>query len=104
MLWNTAFDFLCGFMGEGLKRDLFYQFLCYISVGFTAVGECLLYLNRKAVAEGACVFGTAFVDDITPASDVPAEPVEGTVDGVEEEKTEEIAGLLEDKKDENENK
>ena len=104
MLWNTAFDFLCGFMGEGLKRDLFYQFLCYISVGFTAVGECLLYLNRKAVAEGACVFGTAFVDDITPASDVPAEPVEGTVDGVEEEKTEEIAGLLEEKKDENENK
>ena len=104
MLWNTAFDFLCGFMGEGMKRDLFYQFLCYISVGFTAVGECLLYLNRKAVAEGACVFGTAFVDDITPASDVPAEPVEGTVDGVEEEKTEEIAGLLEDKKDENENK
>ena len=42
MLWNTAFDFLCGFMGEGMKRDLFYQFLCYISVGFTAVGECLL--------------------------------------------------------------
>ena len=104
MLWNTAFDFLCGFMGEGLKRDLFYQFLCYISVGFTAVGECLLYLNRKAVAEGACVFGTAFVDDITPASDVPTEPVEGTVDGVEEEKTEEIIPLLEDKKDENENK
>ena len=104
MLWNTAFEFLCGFMGEGLKRDLFYQFLCYISVGFTAVGECLLYLNRKAVAEGACVFGTAFVDDITPASDVPAEPVEGTVDGVAEEKTEEIVPLLEDKKDENENK
>ena len=104
MLWNTAFEFLCGFMGEGLKRDLFYQFLCYISVGFTAVGECLLYLNRKAVAEGACVFGTAFVDDITPASDVPAEPVEGTVDGVAEEKTEEIIPLLEDKKDENENK
>ena len=104
MLWNTAFEFLCGFMGEGLKRDLFYQFLCYISVGFTAVGECLLYLNRKAVAEGACVFGTAFVDDFTPASDVPAEPVEGTVDGVEEEKTEEIFPLLEDKKDENENK
>ena len=104
MLWNTAFDFLCGFMGGGLKRDLFYQFLCYISVGFTAVGECLLYLNRKAVAEGACVFGTAFVDDITPASDVPAEPVEGTVDGVAEEKTEEIVPLLEDKKDENENK
>ena len=104
MLWNTAFDFLCGFMGEGLKRDLFYQFLCYISVGFTAVGECLLYLNRKAVAEGACVFGTAFVDDIAPASDVPAEPVEGTVDGVEEEKTEEVIPLLEDKKDENENK
>ena len=104
MLWNTAFDFLCGFMGEGLKRDLFYQFLCYISVGFTAVGECLLYLNRKAVAEGACVFGTGFVNDFASAEDMPAEPVEGTVDGVAEEKTEEIVPLLEDKKDENENK
>ena len=104
MLWNTAFEFLCGFMGEGLKRDLFYQFLCYISVGFTAVGECLLYLNRKAVAEGACVFGTGFVNDFASAEDMPAEPVEGTVDGVAEEKTEEIIPLLEDKKDENENK
>ena len=82
--------------------DVLYQFLCYISVGFVAVGECLLYLNRKAVAEGACVFGTAFVDDVT--SDVAAEPVEGTVDGVAEEKTEEVIGLLENKNDENENK
>ena len=32
------------------------------------------------------------------------EPVEGTVDGVQEEKTEEVVGLLENKNDENENK
>ncbi len=104
MLWNTVFEMICSFMGDGTKKDLIYQFLCYISVGFTAVGECLLYLNRKAVAEGACVFGTGFVNDFASAEDMPAEPVEGTVDGVAEEKTEEIAGLLEDKKDENENK
>ena len=84
--------------------SVLYQFLCYISVGFVAVGECLLYLNRKAVAEGACVFGTAFVDDVAPANDLPAEPVEGTVDGVVQEKDDEVIGLLENKTDENENK
>lgn len=104
-LWNSVFDVICSFFGEGFKVDLIYQFLCYISVGFVAVGECLLYLNRKAVAEGACVFGTAFVDDVASVHhDMPAEPVEGTVDGVAEEKTEEVTGLLEEKKDENENK
>ena len=104
MLWNTAFEFLCSFLGEGMKAAFLYQFLCYISVGFVAVGECLLYLNRKAVAEGACVFGTGFVDDFTSADDIPAEPVEGTVDGVQEETTEEGFGLLEEKKEESENK
>ena len=83
--------------------NVMYQFLCYISVGFVAVGECLLYLNRKAVADGACVFGTAFVDDVASAKEMPAEPVEGTVDGAAEEKTEEVVGLLENK-EENENK
>ncbi|MBP3306824.1 MAG: hypothetical protein J6L66_04310, partial [Anaerotignum sp.] len=102
MLWNSVFQMICSFLGESVMADVLYQFLCYISVGFVAVGECLLYLNRKAVAEGACVFGTAFVDDVT--SDVAAEPVEGTVDGVAEEKTEEVIGLLENKNDENENK
>ena len=104
MLWNTAFDFFCSFMGESFAKDLLYQFLCYISIGFTAVGECLLYLNRNAVANGACVFGTAYVDDLSSVDDMPAEPVEGTVDGVVEEKTEEIVPLLEEKKDEDENK
>ena len=104
MLWNTAFGAICSFMGESLQADLFYQFLCYISVGFVAVGECLLYLNRKAVADGACVFGTGFVDDFASADDIPAEPVEGTVDGFEEEKVEETMGLLEEKTEENENK
>ena len=104
MLWNSVFDLLCSFMGESMVADIAYQFLCYISVGFVAVGECLLYLNRKAVAEGACVFGTAFVDDFASADDLPAEPVEGTVDGVTEEKTEEMTGLLENKNGENENK
>ena len=104
MMWNAVFELLCSFLGTGLKADLLYQFLCYISVGFTAVGECLLYLNRKAVAEGACIFDTGFVDDFVSADDVPVEPVEGTVDGIPEEETEEIVGLLENKTDENENK
>lgn len=104
MLWNTAFEMFVSFLGEGFKVDLLYRFLCYISIGFTAVGECLLYLNRKAVAEGACVFGTGFVNDFAAAEDIPAEPVEGTVDGVAEEKTEELSGLLENKNNENENK
>ncbi|MBR6542181.1 MAG: hypothetical protein IKT73_03130 [Anaerotignum sp.] len=104
MLWNTAFGAVCSIMGDTLQADLFYQFLCYIAVGFSAVGECLLYLNRKAVADGACVFGTGFVDDFTSAEDIPAEPVEGTVDGVAEEKMEETAALLEEKTEENENK
>ena len=102
MLWNSVFQLACSFLGEGMKADFLYQFLCYISVGFTAVGECLLYLNRKAVAEGACVFGTGFVDEFA-SSETPAEPVEGAVDGVAEEKTDEVIGLLENK-NENENK
>ncbi|MBR3910676.1 MAG: hypothetical protein IKJ54_05205, partial [Anaerotignum sp.] len=104
MLWNSVFQLICSFLGESVMADVLYQFLCYISVGFVAVGECLLYLNRKAVAEGACVFGTAFVDDVAVANNTPVEPVEGTVDGVQEEKTEEVVGLLENKNDENENK
>ena len=103
MLWNSVFQLICSFFGESTMANVMYQFLCYISVGFVAVGECLLYLNRKAVADGACVFGTAFVDDVASAKDMPAEPVEGTVDGTAEEKTEEVIGLLENK-EENENK
>ncbi|WP_458407227.1 hypothetical protein [Anaerotignum sp.] len=105
MLWNSVFQMICSFFGESTMADVVYQFLCYISVGFVAVGECLLYLNRKAVADGACVFGTAFVDDVASANcDMPAEPVEGTVDGVAEEETNEVVGLLENKNEENENK
>ena len=84
--------------------DLVYQFLSYISVGFVAVGECLLYLNRKAVAEGACVFDTDFVNAYAAREeDLLAEPVEGTVDGVTDDPTEETS-LLEEKKEENEHK
>ena len=103
MLWNSVFQLICSFFGESTMANVIYQFLCYISVGFVAVGECLLYLNRKSVADGACVFGTAFVDDVASAKDMPAEPVEGTVDGAAEEKTEEVVGLPENK-EENENK
>ena len=103
MLWNSVFQLICSFFEESTMANVIYQFLCYISVGFVAVGECLLYLNRKAVADGACVFGTAFVDDVASAKEMPAEPVEGTVDGAAEEKTEEVVGLLENK-EENENK
>lgn len=104
ILWNSVFDLICSFFGEGMLQNIVYQFLCYISVGFVTVGECLLYLNRKAVAEGACVFGAGIVDTrAAEAEDLPAEPVEGTVDGVTEDQTEET-GLLEEKKDEKENK
>lgn len=104
MLWNTVFEVICSFLGESIQANFFYSFLCYISIGFVAVGECLLYLNRKAVVDGACVFGTGFVDDFADMENIPAEPVEGTVDGVTEEKTEEIFGFLEEKTEENENK
>ena len=104
VLWNSVFELICSFFGEGMMKNIVYQFLCYISVGLVAVGECLLYLNRKAVADGACVFGTGFVNDCSAETeDLQAEPVEGTVDGVTEEQTEEM-GLLEEKKNENENK
>ena len=104
VLWNSVFDLICSFFGEGMLQNIVYQFLCYISVGFVTVGECLLYLNRKAVAEGACVFGTGIMDTrAAEAEDLPAEPVEGTVEGAAEDQTEET-GLLEEKKDEKENK
>ena len=101
ILWNSVFEMICSFFGEG--SDMVYQFLSYISVGFVAVGKCLLYLNRKAVAEGACVFDTGYVNAYAAEEDLPAEPVEGTVDGVTDDRTEET-GLLEEKKDENEHK
>ena len=104
VLWNSVFEMICSFVGEGMLPDLVYQFLSYISVGFVAVGECLLYLNRKAVAEGACVFDTDFVNAYAAREeDLLAEPVEGTVDGVTDDPTEETS-LLEEKKEENEHK
>ncbi|WP_405728620.1 hypothetical protein [Anaerotignum sp.] len=104
VLWNSVFEMICSFFGEGMLPDLVYQFLSYISVGFVAVGECLLYLNRKAVAEGACVFDTDFVNAYAAREeDLLAEPVEGTVDGVTDDPTEETS-LLEEKKEENEHK
>ena len=104
VLWNSVFELICSFFGEGMMKNIVYQFLCYISVGFVTVGECLLYLNRKAVADGACVFDTGFVNAYTAEEEEqPAEPVEGTVDGLTEEQTEETV-LLEEKKNENENK
>ena len=104
MLWNSVFQLICSFFGESTMANVIYQFLCYISVGFVAVGECLLYLNRKAVADGACVFDTGFVNAYAAEEEEqPAEPVEGTVDGLTEEQTEETV-LLEEKKNENENK
>lgn len=104
VLWNSVFELICSFFGEGMMKNIVYQFLCYISVGFVTVGECLLYLNRKAVADGACVFDTGFVNAYAAEEEEqPAESVEGTVDGLMEEQTEETV-LLEEKKNENENK
>ena len=104
VLWNSVFEMICSFFGEGMLANIVYQFLSYISIGFVAVGECLLYLNRKAVAEGACVFDTGYVNAYAvQEEDLPAEPVEGTVDGVTDDQTEET-DLPEEKKDENEHK
>ena len=104
VLWNSVFEMICSFFGEGMLANIVYQFLSYISIGFVAVGECLLYLNRKAVAEGACVFDTGYVNVYAvQEEELPAEPVEGTVDGVTDDRTEET-DLLEEKKDENEHK
>ena len=88
MLWNSIFSLTCSFLGDSTAASLLYDFLCYISVGFVAVGEAMLYLNRKAVAEGACVFDTGFIHDPAPV-DMPAEPVEGVVEGTAGEKTDE---------------
>ncbi len=87
MLWNSVFQMVCTFFGESVMVDILYQFLCYISVGFVAVGECLLYLNRKAVKEGAGVFRTPVVE--VPVENIPVEPVDGTVEGEAEEIIEE---------------
>ncbi len=77
ILFNSAFEMLCAFIGNAAVANGLYHFLCYFSVSFAAVGECLLYLNRKAVAEGKGVFIPGFVTEL------PAEEVSGTV--VEEE-------------------
>lgn len=102
MLWNSVFSVTCSFLGDSTAADLLYDFLCYVSVGFVAVGETLLYLNRKAMAEGTHVFESSFINNDTDFADMPAEPVEGTVDGVAEEEPKETE-LLEEKKDEKEN-
>lgn len=78
VLWNSVFEVICSFLGDGLAANLLYQALCYISVGFVAVGQCLLYLNRKAVKEGACVFDSGYIDGTA----------EETTDAAEEEKNE----------------
>ena len=79
ILWNSVFELLCSFFGNNVVSGIAYHILSYISVGFVAVGEALLYLNRRAVAEGACVFDRGFVQE--QREDAPAEPVEGTVEG-----------------------
>lgn len=90
MLWNSIFGFTCSLLGDTTAANLLYDFLCYISVAFGAVAETMLYLNRKAMADG--------IPAETKEAEMPAEPVEGIVDGVAEEKTEEPAvGLLEEK-------
>lgn len=101
MLWNSVFELVCSFFGDNMIGDLTYQVLSYISVGFVAVGETLLYLNRKAVTGGMHTFADAVVPDASAAGDMPAEPVEGTVDGAEDEKTEDPVEGTEEKEDEN---
>ena len=89
MLWNSVFSFTCSFLGDTATANMLYDFLCYISVAFGAVAETMLYLNRKALADGIPVQSVSMAD-------LPAEPVEGIVDGTAEEKAEETE-LLEEK-------
>lgn len=97
MLWNSVFSVTCSFLGDSTAANLLYDFLCYISVAFVTVGETMLYLNRKAMADGIPVQMDA---------DQPAEPVEGVVEDTEDvseektdEKTEILNGLEEKKED-----
>ncbi|MDO4530984.1 MAG: hypothetical protein Q4C06_03300 [Bacillota bacterium] len=78
IIWNSVFEVICSFIGNAVIAEGLYHFLCYFSISFVAVGEVLLYLNRKAMAEGDFVFRTVFVEE---TADAPAEPVEGTVEG-----------------------
>lgn len=73
MLWNSAFQLIYSFLPNEMIGDAVYQFLCYFSAAFVAVGEALLFLNREGIAYGA---------PVEPAAeDTPAEPVDGTVEG-----------------------
>ena len=82
ILFNSVFEMICAFIGNTAVANGLYHFLCYFSVSFAAVGECLLYLNRKAVAEGEGVFVSGFV------AELPAEEVSGTVEEAEESSAE----------------
>ncbi|MGN0135763.1 hypothetical protein [Anaerotignum sp.] len=80
MLWNSVFELIYVFAPEGFASDLLYQFLCYFSAAFVAVGETLLFINREAITFGVRPMAGTPIGEPT-AEDAPAEPVEGTVEG-----------------------
>lgn len=84
MLWNSVFQLVYMFLPNGAAGNILYQFLCYFSLAFIAVGKTMLFINREAV--------TFRVFQKPLAEDAPAEAVEGVVEGESmesEEKNEE---------------
>lgn len=88
MLWNSVFQLIYVFLPEGFASDVLYQFLCYFSAAFVAVGETLLFLNREAITFGICPMSDAPTAEAS-AEDTPAEAVEGIVEGEPVEQEEE---------------
>ena len=86
ILWNSVFELICSFAPEGIAGDMLYQFLCYFSAAFAAVGETLLFINREAITFGAQPGTVASGGE---AESEPAEPVEGTMEGEPAEQEEE---------------
>lgn len=80
MLWNSVFQLIYSFAPVGIASDVLYQFLCYFSAAFVAVGETLLFINREAITIGIRPVADAPAAEIH-GEDVSAEAVEGTVEG-----------------------
>ena len=70
MLWNSAFQLVYSLLPQGHIADAAYQLLSYFSAAYVTVGQVLLFLNREAVTYG-----------VPMQTDVPAESVDGTVEG-----------------------
>lgn len=83
MLWNSVFQLIYVFAPAGIASDILYQFLCYFSLAFVAVGKALLFINREAIT-----FGVRPAVEMT-GEEGPVESVEGAVEGEPVEQKEE---------------